>query len=139
MALLLTEQQYSRSPGIVAEVMAFAREHAEKFAHRLTRLVRHGQAFRVHVLSLERDCYGSTVVKFHSLPNVHRDQVILPEELLNRIDRHTISFSSHAKRLTAAKRHLKRGVLLHGPPGTGKTFTAMYLASQMPGRTFFFC
>ncbi|HEX6158145.1 MAG TPA: AAA family ATPase, partial [Burkholderiales bacterium] len=31
--------------------------------------------------------------------------------------------------------HLKRGLLLHGAPGTGKTLTAMYVAAQMTGRT----
>lgn len=136
-ALLISEQQLSRSPGIVAGVMALAKEHAEKFAHRLTRLVRHGKAFRGRVLSLERDCYGGLCVKYHSLPAVNREQVILPEELLSRIERHTVAFSTHADRLSAAGRHLKRGILLHGPPGTGKTFTAMYLASRMPGRTVF--
>ena len=137
LALLITEQQYSRTPGIIAEVMAPVKEDAESFAHRLTGLVRHGKAFRGHVLSLERDCYGSVNVKFHSLPAVNREQIILPAELLDRIERHTIAFSTHAKRLTAAGRHLKRGILLHGPPGTGKTFSAMYLASRMLGRTVF--
>ncbi|MBL9163491.1 MAG: 26S protease regulatory subunit [Planctomycetaceae bacterium] len=137
LALLITEQQYSRTPGIIAEVMAPAKEAAESFAHRLTRLVRLGKAFRGHVLSLERDCHGAVGVKFHSLPAVNREQIILPAELLDRIERHTIAFSTHAKRLSAAGRHLKRGILLHGPPGTGKTYSAMYLASRMPGRTVF--
>lgn len=137
LALLLTEQQYGRAPGIIAEIMAPAKEDAETFAHRLTRAVRHGKAFRGHILSLERDCYGGVNVKFHSLPAVNREQIILPAELLDRIERHTIAFSTHAKRLSAAGRHLKRGILLYGPPGTGKTFSAMYLASRMPGRTVF--
>ncbi len=137
LALLIREDQYTRSPGIIAEVMAPAKDDAERFAHRLTRMVRHGKAFRGHVLSLERDCFGSMVVKFHSLPAVTREQIILPAKLLDRIERHTIAFSTHAKRLSAVGRHLKRGILLHGPPGTGKTFSAMYLASRMPGRTVF--
>ncbi len=136
-ALLITELEFSRSPGIVAEIMAPDRETAERFAHRLTRAVRHGAAFRGHVLSLERDCYGGAVIKFHSLPTVTRDQVILPADLLDLIERQTVAFSDHSKRLAAAGRHLKRGILLHGPPGTGKTFSAMYLASRMPGRTVF--
>lgn len=137
LALLISERQHSRSPGLFAEIMAPARDDAEKFAHRLTKAVRHGTAFRGHVLSLERDCYGGVNIKFHSLPNVTREQVILPAVLLDRIERHTIAFSKHAKRLAESGRHLKRGILLHGPPGTGKTFSAMYLASRMPGRTVF--
>lgn len=137
-ALLISEQQYSRSPGIVAEIMAPLKDDAERFAHRLTRLVRHGKAFRGNVLSLERDCYGGGInVKYHNLPKVSREQIILPAELLDRIERHTIAFSENAERLAAAGRHLKRGILLHGPPGTGKTYSAMYLASRMPGRTVF--
>jgi hypothetical protein len=137
LALFIAEQQYVRSPGITAEVMATTKEYAENFIHRLTKMVRHGKAFRGHVLSLERDCYGGTTVQFHALPQVDREHVILPEKLLDRIERHTIAFSAHAKRLAASGRHLKRGILLYGPPGTGKTYSAMYLAARMPGRTVF--
>jgi ATP-dependent 26S proteasome regulatory subunit len=87
------------------------------------------------VLSVEEDCYGRVDIRAHALPAIRRDQVILPEPLLQRIERHTLSFSKHAARLRGAGRHLKRGILLYGPPGTGKTLTAMYLVAQMPGRT----
>jgi ATP-dependent 26S proteasome regulatory subunit len=69
------------------------------------------------------------------LAGLDRDPVVLPEGVLERIERHTIRFSEHAEKLLAAGRHLKRGLLLHGPPGTGKTLTAMYLVGRMPGRT----
>jgi ATP-dependent 26S proteasome regulatory subunit len=55
--------------------------------------------------------------------------------LLRRLERQTLTFSRHADKLRAAQRHLKRGILLHGPPGSGKTLSAMYLVAQMPGRS----
>jgi cell division protease FtsH len=132
--LLVEEDRVYRS-GIIAEVMATDREQAERMLRRLTRLARLGDAFRGHVLSVDEDCHGNLSVHFHQLPPIERDGLILPEELLRRIERHTISFTRHAEKLREAGRHLKRGILLHGPPGTGKTLSAMYLAQQMPGRT----
>src|SRR5262249_41822433 len=134
-ALMLSESGYSHSPGILVEIMAAEREAAESFLRRLARQVRHGQAFRGEVLSVEADCWGNLAVQFHQLPKVGRQDIILREVLLQRIERHTLSFTRHAERLRAAGRHIKRGILLHGPPGTGKTLSAMYLAAQMPGRT----
>lgn len=135
LVLLLTQEQYSHRPDLITEVMAGTREAGERFLRRLTRLTRYAKAHRGHVLSLEKDCYNTTILTFHRLPSIGRDDIILPESLLRRIERHTLSFSRHAERLRAAGRHLKRGILLHGPPGTGKTLSAMYLAAQMPGRT----
>jgi hypothetical protein len=135
LAMLLTEQLHVRNPGIIVEVMGASRESAEDFQRKLVRLTREGKAYRGQVLSLKQDCYGGLSVQFHSLPLIQRGQLILPEDFLSRIERHTIGFTRQAARLKAAGRHLKRGILLHGPPGTGKTLTAMYLATQMAGRT----
>jgi hypothetical protein len=133
--LLIGREQDSYPPKTLVEVMAADKERGQKFLRRLVRMTRMGKAYRGKVFSIEKNCYGGLVVKFHRLPEITREQIILPEELLNRIERHTISFSRHAERLKSAGRHLKRGILLHGPPGTGKTLSSMYLASRMKGRT----
>jgi hypothetical protein len=134
-ALLVSQPPHAYPEKIRVAVMAEDRERAERVLRRLTRETRLGKAHRGHVLSVEQSCSGELSVRFHRLPQVGRDEVILPAELMRRIERHTTSFTRNAARLRAAGRHLKRGVLLYGPPGTGKTLSAMYLASQMPGRT----
>ena len=135
LALLVTMPVHHHPPGLQVEVMAPEREQAEQFLRQLQHRTSLGKAYRGHVLSVEEDCYGRVNIQSHALPVIRRDEVILPEPLMQRIERHTLSFSKHAARLRAAQRHLKRGILLYGPPGTGKTLTAMYLVAQMPGRT----
>jgi hypothetical protein len=136
LALLVAEEDTYRSEkSLDVAVMAPDREAAERFGRRLATGVRHSSAFRGKVLSVARDCSGGVTVRFHKLPDVRRESLILPEDLLKRIERQAMGLSKHATVLKAAGRHLKRGILMHGKPGTGKTLSAMYLAAQMPGRT----
>jgi hypothetical protein len=120
---------------VKVEVMAIDRSQAEAFLAELRLLIRKRNVYRSRVLSLSTDQREGTKVQFHRLPTIARDAIVLPEGLLDRIERQTIGFGKHSKQLAAMQRHLKRGLLLHGPPGTGKTLTAMYLASRMPERT----
>lgn len=117
------------------EVLAVERTHADRFLSDIRLSMRRRNVYRGRVLSLDVDHFQSLRVKFHKLPEISQEQIILPEGLLNRIERQTVGFAKHSKKLLAAGRHLKRGILLHGPPGTGKTLTAMYLASQLRDRT----
>lgn len=135
LALLVSSERHSYPPKMSVEVMARERAAAEAFLRKVVETARVGRAYRGKVFSLEQNCYGGVEVKFHHLPSTTREQIVLPRELLDRIERHTISFTRHAARLRASGRHLKRGILLHGPPGTGKTLSAMYLASRMENRT----
>ena len=117
------------------EVTARTPETAGRFLGQLRELLRRHNVYRGHVLSLTMDMYGGFGLHFHQLPDTGREGIILPEDVLERVERHTIRFAQHRDRLLAAGQHLKRGLLLHGPPGTGKTLTAMYLATQMRDRT----
>lgn len=121
--------------GVKLEVMSPQREAAVAFLATVEQLAAELNVYRGKILSFAFREWGSFGLEFHALPELTRDDLILPEADLLAIERHTVGMSEHAERLRAAQRHLKRGLLLYGPPGTGKTFSVMYLCSRMPERT----
>lgn len=133
--LLATDVQHSYPPSIRVELMAGDRDLAQEMSRRVAYLTNRCEAFRGQVISLELDCNRQMSIRFHSLPSLQPESIILPPAVRERLDRQTIGFVRHADAMRRAGRHIKRGILLHGPPGTGKTLSAMYIASQLPGRT----
>ncbi len=121
--------------GLKIEAMSVNRDDAVEFLGRLQTRAHELNVYRGKVLSFTFSEWGSFGLEFHRLPTLTRDDLILPETDLDAIERHTIGVAAHAEQLRDAGRHLKRGLLLFGPPGTGKTFSVMYLCGQMPGRT----
>lgn len=120
------------------EAMATRREDAQGFFAELLAAMTRLNVYRGHVISLAPGQFGmgpQTLVQFHRLPSVAREDVVLPAGLLERVERHTVGFAAHAPELLAAGRSLKRGLLLYGPPGVGKTLTLMYLSGRMRERT----
>ena len=118
------------------EVIAPDRQTALTFLSELKHAMTERNVYRGKVISIAPEQFGVlSLVKFHKLPNVRREDIVLPDGALERIERHTVAFSRHADVLVKAGRSMHRGILLYGPPGTGKTLTVMYLATQMPGRT----
>lgn len=91
--------------------------------------------YRGHILDVALAPMGGVSLSFAQLPSIQRDDVILAESVLDRIERHALGIAVHRAELLAAGQHLKRGLLLFGPPGTGKTHTTRYLAGQMAGYT----
>jgi cell division protease FtsH len=87
------------------EVMSPSRETAEAFLAALIDGMQRLNVYRGHVISLSPGEMGpgpQTLVAFHALPHVERDAVVLPDGLLERVERHTVVFAEHAERLLAA-------------------------------------
>jgi hypothetical protein len=95
--------------------------------------------FRGHVLTFGQPVFGQGrgggPLRFLERPELGREAVVLPAEVLDDIERQVLGVTRHAGRLRASGQHLKRGVLLHGAPGTGKTHTVRYLIGRLPART----
>jgi hypothetical protein len=130
--------QYGPRQKLRVEVMARRPEECQTFLAELTELMTRLNVYRGRVISLAPGQFGpgpQTLIAFHTLPHVAREDVILPDGVLERVERQTIVFAARAERLLAARRSLKRGLLLYGLPGAGKTLTLMHLIGRMPGRT----
>jgi len=137
-AVLGPSQMHGPRQQVHLEVASFNPERGRAFLTTLRERMDRLNIYRGHVLSLDPgrlDMGSQTLVVFHHLRRIERVDVVLPNDLLERIERHTLMFSRHAVALQAAGRSLKRGMLLFGSLGTGKTLTLMYLIGQMPDRT----
>lgn len=123
-------------PECTLQVLAADRDTATATRERIETLMREQDVFRGQILTFGFSEYrGNQLVAFQPRPTLSADEVILPDGVLTTIEQHVVLAGSRADGLKAAGQHLKRGLLLHGPPGTGKTHTVRYLLSRLTGST----
>jgi hypothetical protein len=137
-ALLARGPEEHMSPGVTVEAVAGGAGRAQRAVDDIRRLSISRNVFRGHVIEFGGEVFGydgDALLSFQPRPDVAREQVILPPEVLDGIERQVVGVARHAGRLLASGQHLKRGVLLHGAPGTGKTHTIRYLLSRLSGVT----
>ena len=117
------------------ELAGLAVEEAQAVHAELDELRSRLNVYRGHVLDVSFRPMGGVALDFAEVPLTARSDVVLPDAVLTRVERHALGVSAHRDALLAAGQHLKRGLLLYGPPGTGKTHTMRYLIGQMAGYT----
>ena len=119
------------------EIVSTDPEQAQRVASEIRELTLRHNVFRGQVLSFGGEMFGpgQTLLQFHRRPVLREDQVVLDRDTLIAIDRQVLLVSRYRRELLDAGQHLKRGLLLYGPPGVGKTHTVRYLISSLTGTT----
>jgi hypothetical protein len=139
LALLLRGPDDSDSDSDASlEVACADQAAAQRVVDEIRRLAIARNVFRGQVVSFGGEVFGQgrrRMLRFLDRPQLDRASVVLPTAVIDGIERQVLGVARHADRLVASGQHLKRGVLLHGAPGTGKTHTIRYLLGRLPDVT----
>jgi ATPase family associated with various cellular activities (AAA) len=133
--ILMVQAPGQHEPILQVELAGLPVNAAQGLLAELDRLRAELNVYRGHLLDVSLTPMGGVSLGFAQPPALSRDDVVLPDAVLARIERHALGVAAHRDALLAAGQHLKRGLLLYGPPGTGKTHTTRYLLGQMTGYT----
>ncbi|HLK77607.1 MAG TPA: ATP-binding protein [Streptosporangiaceae bacterium] len=138
LAIVLQPVDRGPMPQVVLQITGADQDRVQAVLGQIQALTSERSVFRGQVISFGPEVFGvgrQVPMNFLERPSVGRDQIVLPAEVLDNIERQVLGVGRHSGRLLASGQHLKRGVLLHGAPGTGKTHTVGYLLGQLPEAT----
>ena len=135
--LLRGAEQHSPHDGVTVQIVSTEAGHAARTASQVRSLAVEHNVFRGQVLSFGGEVFGrgQSLLQFHRRPVMSAEELILPAEVLAAVQRQVVVVARHKKQLLAAGQHLKRGLLLYGPPGAGKTHTVRYLTASLTDTT----
>ncbi|MEP9385134.1 ATP-binding protein [Nocardioides sp. KR10-350] len=137
LAVLVMGSDPDEGGGVRVQTMATEERVARAFGQELRERALELNVYRGQVVSFGHDVFGErgSLLRFEDRPTMSADELILPEETFADLRRQVVGVARHGERLRRAGQHLKRGLLLYGPPGVGKTHSVRYLMSELVGTT----
>ena len=136
--LMRGQDEHGPNEGVTLSVLSAQPQSARRFLADIRKLIGELNVFRGQVLSFGESPFGRMSVGpivFQHRPTLSRDRLVMPDGVLESIELEVLGIGEHKDRLRRGGQHVKRGILLHGPPGTGKTHTVRYLVARMEGTT----
>jgi cell division protease FtsH len=137
-SLVRAADEQSGQAEVTLEILCSDRDRARAMLDEIRELMVERNVFRGQMISFGESRMGHMTlgpIVFHRRPVLDRDAIVLPDGLLDRVERQVFAIAEHRERLRAGGQHVKRGLLLHGPPGTGKTLTVRYVAGRARDHT----
>ena len=123
--------------GVTVEAVATRPGFAAEVTESLRALALEHNVYRGHVVSFGGSMFGErgSLLRFHDRPRMDASALILPANTFEDVRRQVVGVARNRDRLRASGQHLKRGLLLYGPPGVGKTHTVRYLLGELADTT----
>jgi ATPase family associated with various cellular activities (AAA) len=127
----------SEMMGVTVEAVAARPGFAAEVTKSLRALALERNVYRGHVVSFGGSMFGErgSILRFHERPRMDAGSLILPANTFEDVRRQVVGVARNRDRLRASGQHLKRGLLLYGPPGVGKTHTVRYLLGELADTT----
>lgn len=135
------EDMEAQSPPLAMLKLAVAcrsREVANRFFHEIEERRRRLSVFRGKVIDPVVAPGGIRTITFKEIKQVTERDLVLPEPVKGLIHGSIVSFYRNHEALARIGVEMKRGILFHSPPGTGKTSISLYLAGLLPNFTVCF-